>query len=183
MDKDSGDINPAVQVSSDSCEREQSNSDTSLSGSPSQSHGRRLTEIKPSVSSLHCLSFHDIRYEVTQHTKCFKSLPNKVILNSIRFVDKCRNRPVTSGQELPQPTPPPPPPTTTTICGQCAYRRNWLLSACAYSNSQQETMCLIKSMRLTASVRLIERTWALWAGPSTACVTKLMSKIVTLWRV
>ena len=31
------------------------------------------------------------------------------------------------------------------------YRRNWLLSACAYNNGQQGTM------RLTASVRLIER--------------------------
>ena len=37
------------------------------------------------------------------------------------------------------------------------YRRNWLLSACAYSNRRQETMRLIRSMRLTASVRLIER--------------------------
>ena len=34
------------------------------------------------------------------------------------------------------------------------YRRNWLLSACAYSSRRQETMCLIKSMRLTGSVRL-----------------------------
>ena len=53
------------------------------------------------------------------------------------------------------------------------YRRNWLLSACAYSHGQQETMRLIKSMRLTASVRLIERTWALRAGPSTVCVTNV----------
>ena len=30
-----------------------------------------------------------------------------------------------------------------------------LFSACAYSNGQQETMRLIKSMRLAASVRLI----------------------------
>ena len=37
------------------------------------------------------------------------------------------------------------------------FRRNWLLSACAYSNRRQETMRLIRSMRLTASVRLIER--------------------------
>ena len=51
------------------------------------------------------------------------------------------------------------------------YRRNWLLSARAYSNGQQETM------RLTASVRLIERTWALRAGPSTVCVTSV--KIVS----
>ena len=50
------------------------------------------------------------------------------------------------------------------------YRRNWLLSACAYSNGQQETM------RLTASVRLIERTWALRAGPSTACVTSVKDR-------
>ena len=56
------------------------------------------------------------------------------------------------------------------------YRRNWLLSACAYSNGQQETMRLIKSMRLTASVRLIERTWALRAGPSTACVTNVKDR-------
>ena len=56
------------------------------------------------------------------------------------------------------------------------YRRNWLLSTCAYSNGQQETMRLIKSMRLTASVRLIERTWALRAGPSTACVTNVKDR-------
>ena len=37
------------------------------------------------------------------------------------------------------------------------YRRNWLLSACAYNNGQQGTMRLIKSMHLTANVRLIER--------------------------
>ena len=50
------------------------------------------------------------------------------------------------------------------------YRRNWLLSACAYSNGQQETMCL------TASVHLIERTWALRAGPSTVCVTNVKDR-------
>ena len=33
-------------------------------------------------------------------------------------------------------------------------------------------MRLIKSMRLKASVRLLERTWALRAGPSTACFVK-----------
>ena len=55
--------------------------------------------------------------------------------------------------------------------GKVSYRRNWLLSACAYSHGQQEIMRLIKSMRFTASVRLIERTWALRAGPSTACIT------------
>ena len=37
------------------------------------------------------------------------------------------------------------------------YRRRWLLSACAYKNEQQGNMRLIKNMRLTASVRLIER--------------------------
>ena len=37
-------------------------------------------------------------------------------------------------------------------------------------------MRLIKSMRLTASVRLIERTWALRAGPSTACVTNVKDR-------
>ena len=52
------------------------------------------------------------------------------------------------------------------------YRRNWLLSACTYSNGQQETM------HLTASVRLIERTWALRAGPSTACVTNVKDRHV-----
>ena len=40
---------------------------------------------------------------------------------------------------------------------ELTYRRNWLLSACAYSSRQKETMRLIKSMRLTASVCLIER--------------------------
>ena len=40
------------------------------------------------------------------------------------------------------------------------YRRNWLLSAWAYNNEQQGNMRLIKSMRLTASVCLIElRHW------------------------
>ena len=56
------------------------------------------------------------------------------------------------------------------------YRRNWLLSACAYSNGQQETVRLIKSMRLTASVHLIERTWVLKARPSTACVTSVKDR-------
>ena len=37
------------------------------------------------------------------------------------------------------------------------YRRRWLLSACAYKNEQQGNMRLIKNVRLTASVRLIER--------------------------
>ena len=36
------------------------------------------------------------------------------------------------------------------------YRRNWLLSACAYNTRQQENMRLIKSMRLTGSMRLIK---------------------------
>ena len=39
------------------------------------------------------------------------------------------------------------------------YRRNWLLSACAYNNGRQGTRRLIKSMRLTVSVCLIERAW------------------------
>ena len=58
------------------------------------------------------------------------------------------------------------------------YRRNWLLSACAYSNGQQETMRLIKSIRLTAIVRLIERTWALRAGhlPCALQVSKIVSR-------
>ena len=37
------------------------------------------------------------------------------------------------------------------------YRRNWLLSTYAYNNRRQETRRLITSMRLTASVCLIER--------------------------
>ena len=37
-------------------------------------------------------------------------------------------------------------------------------------------MRLIKSMCLTASVRLIERTWALRAGPSTACVINVKDR-------
>ena len=36
------------------------------------------------------------------------------------------------------------------------YRRNWLLSACAYNTQQQESMRLTKSMRLTGSMRLIK---------------------------
>ena len=36
------------------------------------------------------------------------------------------------------------------------YRRNWLLSACAYNTRQQENMRLTKSMRLTGSMRLIK---------------------------
>ena len=36
------------------------------------------------------------------------------------------------------------------------YRRNWLLSACAYNIRQQENMRLTKSMRLTGSMRLIK---------------------------
>ena len=52
------------------------------------------------------------------------------------------------------------------------YRRNWLLSAHAYSNGQQETI----GMHLTASVRLIERTWVLRAGPATACVTSVKDR-------
>ena len=39
------------------------------------------------------------------------------------------------------------------------YRKNWLLSACAYSSRRQDTM------RLTASVRLIKRALASKAGP------------------
>ena len=36
------------------------------------------------------------------------------------------------------------------------YRRNWLLSTCAYNTRQQENMRLTKSMRLTGSMRLIK---------------------------
>ena len=36
------------------------------------------------------------------------------------------------------------------------YRRNWLLSTCAYNTRQQENMRLIKSMHLTGSMRLIK---------------------------
>ena len=36
------------------------------------------------------------------------------------------------------------------------YRRNWLLSACAYNTRQQENMRLTKSMRLIGSMRLIK---------------------------
>ena len=61
--------------------------------------------------------------------------------------------------------------TTVWLCvGR--YRRNWLLSACAYNNRRQETMRLIRSMRLTASVRLIERAYASKAGPLTSCVSR-----------
>ena len=39
--------------------------------------------------------------------------------------------------------------------GIAIYRRNWLLSACAYNMRQQENVRLTKSMRLTGSMRLI----------------------------
>ena len=60
-----------------------------------------------------------------------------------------------------------------------SYRRNWLLSACAYNNRRQETMHLIRSIRLTASVRLIERAYASKAGPLTSCVSRCWT-IVTV---
>ena len=44
------------------------------------------------------------------------------------------------------------------------YRRNWLLSACAYSNGQQETM------RLTASVRLIKTMRLTTSFYGTMCI-------------
>ena len=34
------------------------------------------------------------------------------------------------------------------------YRRNWLLSACAYNTRQQENIRLTKIIRLTGSMRL-----------------------------
>ena len=43
----------------------------------------QLKCVQPSMKSLHCVSFHDITYEVTQR-KCFRRRPNKVILNSVR---------------------------------------------------------------------------------------------------
>ena len=50
------------------------------------------------------------------------------------------------------------------------YRRNWLLSICAYSNRRQETMRLIKSMRLTVSVSVLGIEGG--ASPSTSCVSR-----------
>ena len=49
-----------------------------------------------------------------------------------------------------------PPKAQKYIMDLLQYRRNWLLSACAYNTWQQENMCLTKSMRLTGSMRLIK---------------------------
>ena len=40
-------------------------------------------KVRPSTSSMHCVSFHDLTYQVTQRKLC-KRLPNKTILNSVR---------------------------------------------------------------------------------------------------
>ena len=40
-------------------------------------------KVTPSTSSMHCVSFHDLTYQVTQR-KCCKRLPDKTILNSVR---------------------------------------------------------------------------------------------------
>ena len=42
------------------------------------------------------------------------------------------------------------------VAHHSTYRRNWLLSACAYNTRQQENMRLTKSMCLTGSMRLIK---------------------------
>ena len=57
------------------------------------------------------------------------------------------------------------------------YRRNWLLSACAYSSWQQDTM------HLTASVCLIEWAWESKAGPRLypeAIVTEFVNQEVVI---
>ena len=51
-------------------------------GTSKTARGSRLL-VRPSVSSMHCVSFHDLRYEITQR-KCFRRLPDKIVLNSLR---------------------------------------------------------------------------------------------------
>ena len=45
--------------------------------------GVPLSEWKVKTSSMHCVSFHDLTYQVTQR-KCCRRLPDKTILNSVR---------------------------------------------------------------------------------------------------
>ena len=45
--------------------------------------GGRQVKARPSTSSMHCVSFHDLTYQVTQR-KCCRRLPDKTILNSVR---------------------------------------------------------------------------------------------------
>ena len=53
-------------------------------GVPLSNFGGRTVKITPSTSNIHCVSFHDLTYQVTQR-KCCKRLPDKTILNSVRW--------------------------------------------------------------------------------------------------
>ncbi len=48
-----------------------------VAGSPSRD------TVTPSRSNLHCVTFHDVTYEVPQRKRCVRQ-PNKVILNAVR---------------------------------------------------------------------------------------------------
>jgi len=52
-------------------------------GVPLSNFGGRTMKVTPSTSTMHCVSFHDLTYQVTQR-KCCKRLPDKTILNSVR---------------------------------------------------------------------------------------------------
>ena len=52
-------------------------------GVPLSNLGGWKVKVRPSTSSMHCVSFHDLTYQVTQR-KCCKRLPDKTILNSVR---------------------------------------------------------------------------------------------------
>ena len=52
-------------------------------GVPLSNLGGWKVKVRPSTSSMHCVSFHDLTYQVTQRKLC-KRLPDKTILNSVR---------------------------------------------------------------------------------------------------
>ena len=52
-------------------------------GPPLSNFAGRKVKVRPSTSSMHCVSFHDLTYQVTQRKLC-KRLPDKTILNSVR---------------------------------------------------------------------------------------------------
>jgi len=52
-------------------------------GPPLSNFAGRKVKVRPSTSSMHCVSFHDLTYQVTQRKLC-KRLPDKTILNSAR---------------------------------------------------------------------------------------------------
>lgn len=41
--------------------------------------------VSPDRGNLHCVTFHDVSYEVPQRKRCIRQ-PNKIILNSVRLV-------------------------------------------------------------------------------------------------